>query len=741
MRSYAVSSFCVALCLVFGALTNPRPAVGQAGVRIPDDRNQDVIEQIKTCASLGQETVLFAGEFRCAEYQKGARQLDQQNEKAKSPQMPSQVDASQACGNQNDKRVLPARAIKTIVNETTKKIDPTGIRVIGAIFCDMVDLIGLDLQYSLVLDRSIFVRGIDGRDFRSRGDLSFDGALLFGELRLARAHIAGTIFGSDALIQKAEILDSEITGSLLFRKSLLLEPAIFDTVKISGELSLRQSAFPYFLLQFGNVGGVLDLTGSQARCSYQLRTSKIGDLVVDRAGFGRASSVAGTARILFDWADVSGLSKLFAAAEANRAIAQLASQSTQSPKSLKDALDDKDCGYGLIAAPSVFVVSNIWVEAQLCLRDFHWLSTSADRAESFVTFNDVTVGATAFVDLIRGAADKPPTSGKFAKRQLEILGLRVQTLIVNFGIPSRPQSYTSLYANGLGFSQVYTVDKATVQCGYDPYFDQPSRSRLINSVGNLSQRRGPRVDEVMQWLSANKATTTQPLSAFVDVFQKNGETSAARALQIRKADAELSGKMARLFHWRISNGQATGLGTMFPAGQTVIQSIWNMIYGFWTFVTALVGATFGAILWLLADNGYRPEKVGWFVGLILLLSFAYFWFWEKVIAIRPERKTEGPDDSAPRSAKKDLPVGLTFLFDRLLPAYQIREDHYKIAAFLKRVPQGEGKELQYFWMRFYVAPADDATAQRVERVLDVIKFLGLVLAIFLVAALNALVSH
>lgn len=729
LRKHPFWELCFALFLVFGVAATSQPALGQGNEQAERDHYAEVVAKIVECASRGEETVLSATDFKCAEYLKGARQLDQA--------MPLKVDASRACTDHDDKRVLPARVIKAIANNPNNKIDPTGIRVIGAIFCEPLDLRGLNLRYSLVVDRSIFLRGIDGRSFRISGDLSFDGALVFGELLLTRAHIAGTVFGSKALIQKVEILDSEITGSVLFRYSLFLEPAIFDTVRISGELSLRRSAFPYFLLQFGNVGGVLDLTGSQARCSYQLRTSKVGDLVVDGAGFGRASSAGGTILTLFEWADPNDdLSTLFTAANLNRGITRF-KNTPPSPKDVKDALDDQVCGYGLIAAQTVLVISDTMIDAQFCLRDVHWLATTADQAESFVTLNDVTVGATAFVDLTIRRASKPSPVAT-AKKRFEILGLKAQTLIVNFGDALHLQSYTSLYMNGIGFSQIYAVNSATVQCGYNPDFAQPSSNRLINSVGNVSERRRPLVDQVMSWLNANTAETTQPFSAFVDAFQKNGEISAARELQIKKANAELGSKATRLFYPETTNsGTSTGLGSISSPGQQILQAISAPI----SFVTTFVGVAFSAILSLLADNGYRPEKVGWFVGLILVLSFAYFWFWEKVIAIRPERKPETPDDLTPRPEKKDLPVGLTFLFDRLLPAYQIREDHYKIAAFLKRVPQGHGKELQYFWMRFYVAPADDATVQRVERALDIMKFLGLVLAIFLVAALNALVSH
>jgi hypothetical protein len=46
----------------------------------------------------------------------------------------------------------------------------------------------------------------------------------------------------------------------------------------------------------------------------------------------------------------------------------------------------------------------------------------------------------------------------------------------------------------------------------------------------------------MTWLSENKANSTQPFSAFIEVFQKNGEGNAARELQIKFTEERRAGK-------------------------------------------------------------------------------------------------------------------------------------------------------------------------------------------------------
>src|SRR5260370_15193313 len=91
-----------------------------------------------------------------------------------------------------------------------------------------------------MIGKFIFAQGIQARSFRTHGDLSLDKSLVFDELWLASSHIGGTIFASDSLINKLRLLDAEVQGSLLFRRTMFLEPAILDTVPLSGELSMRE---------------------------------------------------------------------------------------------------------------------------------------------------------------------------------------------------------------------------------------------------------------------------------------------------------------------------------------------------------------------------------------------------------------------------------------------------------------------------------------------------------------------
>jgi hypothetical protein len=177
--------------------------------------DSEAIASIALCTNAGKEVVLLPESIECADYRSGYRL-----HRTKFPDMPMKIDWAPVCSYAKDQpqdfRRLSGDTIKRIVNLTKSSRDPHGIRIIGAVFCDTLDLAGLDLDHTLVIDRSLFYRGLDIRNFRTRGDLSFDGSLALDETSIRRSSIGGSVYAADAYIQRLQILDSEIKGSLLF---------------------------------------------------------------------------------------------------------------------------------------------------------------------------------------------------------------------------------------------------------------------------------------------------------------------------------------------------------------------------------------------------------------------------------------------------------------------------------------------------------------------------------------------
>lgn len=673
--------------------------------------DSDVIEDILKCITAGEEAVLLREGVECKNYREGAKYLAR-----KTPDMPLKIDADQICTESEDRpkdgRRLSGNAIKKIVALAKSSADPRGLRIIGAAFCEQLDLAGVSLPYSLVIDRSLFRKGFEARNFRISGDLSFDGSLALDEVTITRSHIDGTVFASNAYVKNLRVLDSQVQGSLIFRESTIPELAIFDTVSLSGELSLRGTALSYFLLQFSKVGGVLDLTDSQARCAYQISKSEIGDLVAVNAGFGTSTTVqtAGqdkASRTLFDWRPKPN--------------------STYPP-------NNRECSRWNIAVNRTFLVSDTRVRASLCFRSFHWLvPTIGPQIASFVTLNDVNVNATSFIDL---APANAASIGPDGERKFEAIGLKTHSLMFNFDAGAQMRGMS---VGGLAFEQAYTA--AGVTCAYDPdYYKEPPSGAIearLENVGERSHWRLPRVPEIMSWLDNNCLQTTQPLSAFVDAAKKAGDVADATELQIARETQELQLRIQRVFGSKRNSNCEDSPKVTAAAVDSVSDGV-SFVSNAVSFVSDAAAVLFGSFLWLVADHGYRPQKVFWFVAAALIGAVAYFWLWEKVVGFMPANK------NAIR------PISLPFLFDRLLPWYKISEEHYDVDSYYKRVSKplktdGSDKVpvtyMNLFWFKIPVVKADEGDIIRIRKCLEVMKWTGLLLALFLVAAVKALFDH
>jgi hypothetical protein len=683
-----------------------------------DDPEKEVIEHIGRCLTDGKEAVLLATAVKCKDYGTGIKLLHQED-----PNMPFGYGADELCANADttarDWRKLSGKAIKHIYATQKAPLGTTGIRIVGAVFCDTVDLVGLDLPYSVVIDGSFLRQGLDARNFRVRGDLSFDESRALAKITIRRALIDGAIFGSDAYIDYLEILDSEIYGSMLFRNSVFLSPIVLDTISLSGELSVRDSALSYFLLQFSKIGGIVDLTASQARCAYVIRKIEAGDLAVVDAGFGISHGAPRRHRGLgstFHWI--------------NHNLSTSAGTIIKGPSS---TAENHDCRYQRIASAGAFILSDIHVKFQLCLRSFHWMAPiEGGQRASVLTLNDLTVGGTTFIDLAPVSNDKTITD-RGEERRFESTGIKTGSFIFNFDLGIEIQK-TAI--NGLSFDEFYFAE---IPCFYDPGFPNVAEKftpRLENiSDPSHAQLRVPQADEVTKWLGKNCLETTQPFSAFADVAQKTGNYNDAKQFRIARASKELDLRLLRLR--RLFKTERPSCYTDAVTANTPRSPTASVFHRFTTFVNDLIIGIFGVLLWLVADHGYRPEKVGWFVVGTILAAWIYFWGWARVVGFLPAGKYT------------IRPIGFAFLFDRLLPAYRIRDDHYHIDTFYRRtnrlrarnydrLADHEAIKMKYLWWTVSVIKADEKDVYRAEVCLDVIKVIGLTLAIFLIAAINAI---
>jgi hypothetical protein len=166
-----------------------------------------VVEQIAECLHDGKEFVMRTDpEDPCVARSAGASI-------ARAAGMPFEVDIARVCRDRNDPRVLSGDVIKRLARRADLPIAPSGIRIIGAVFCGDVDLVGLELNYSLVLDYSAVSKRIFGRNVRIHGDLSVESSVLRGGFALSRSHVDGSVYLNDGVMLKSAAVDTQVDGS------------------------------------------------------------------------------------------------------------------------------------------------------------------------------------------------------------------------------------------------------------------------------------------------------------------------------------------------------------------------------------------------------------------------------------------------------------------------------------------------------------------------------------------------
>jgi hypothetical protein len=146
----------------------------------------EVYREISNCLADDEEAVLFTDHVDCVPYREAAKYLE-------NDQAPFDFNSERDCPRESSTnrpfngRHLTGDAIKKLALRAQGKVGPHGVRIFRAIFCEKVDLVGLDLPFSLVLDKSVFNDGIEIRNLRINGDLSVDGSLVFKQLRIIRS--------------------------------------------------------------------------------------------------------------------------------------------------------------------------------------------------------------------------------------------------------------------------------------------------------------------------------------------------------------------------------------------------------------------------------------------------------------------------------------------------------------------------------------------------------------------------
>ena len=215
----------------------PTPAQTASAPDIPEATFRAILE----CLSHGKEIVMVP-QLDCVSRLRGGALAQEAHMPLGAPGWNGDWD--EVCRNESDPRRLPATIIKRIAAQKEVPIAPTGIRIIGAVFCGDpntagLDLAGLDLTYSLVIDRSVVNGFLDARNLRVKGDFSFENAVILGSLRLNRARVEGSVYGNKSFIDRLLVNDTQINGTWWHREAVVFSDAEIVRANISGDLNLE----------------------------------------------------------------------------------------------------------------------------------------------------------------------------------------------------------------------------------------------------------------------------------------------------------------------------------------------------------------------------------------------------------------------------------------------------------------------------------------------------------------------
>jgi hypothetical protein len=750
------------------------------------DRESALVPAIGTCLGQNKEAVLLADHVQCTPYRAGTSHLAKE-----APNAPFDVSLARDCpaappsgheaqqGNAQtpfNARRLPADALDQIIKDFASTIGAHGIRILGALFCERLNLVGLDLPYSLILDRSVFKEGIEIRNFRTKGDFSVDGSLVFNQLKIVRSYFEGSVFGDRSFIKGLAVIDTTVAGSAFFRESVLFHLAHFEGARIARVLSIRASALSFFLTQFSSVGGLLELSHSEARCAYYINKSEIGFFVANRVGFGTIAPLSNqgdAAEAIYSW------KRAFSITDAVK-------RTLTSEEVRKVVGDAEPCESESIKYRAEFFLFDSKVHSSLCINEFQWLSPRAadlSAKEKFsapsegsklylrtiVALDGNTIGNNLIVNLW---SDKRTIHDEVSAdlHKFEAIGLKTAGFVFNFDDNKR-HYFTAL--DGLEFERIYSAQAACEYAGSEP---APAGGPSDGTPSIISELKAqldiPTVDEVLKWLELNKLGSTQPYTAFANAFERAGADSTQ--IKVARSNREVCERAAHWLLLPIIRPFCRGVAERHEGGpdqpprpgtETSIAGPAPQLSG-WSQLGAALSAIpdllsdlaqllFRGALYFLADHGYRPGKVIWWVTITLIVFWAMFLLWLRVVAFSPTTKT--PPDQPPSNQQaptpdtvKLRPIGLLFLLDRLLPSYKISSANYDIGSYYKRIPISEVANRtppprfvrRALFFHFPVEPVvDEAEIARVNRLLLILRLLGVVFTVFLAAAIGALVVH
>lgn len=412
----------------------------------------------------------------------------------------------------------------------------------------------------------------------------------------------------------------------------------------------RLSALTYFLAQFSQINGLLDLSHSEARCAYHINKSEIGYLVAKRTGFGTAipppSYSSENYDKYYDWRQNYFTKK-------NRFPPYPRIQRLLEPTGCVNEFHNPN--------RAEFFIFDSKIKSSLCISEFKWLahrdtspffftkefknpdSKDEEYLRTNIAINGDEVGKNLIIDLWPAYKGPPPSLDSLVSPKLhtfEAIGLNMGALIIDFS-DTRRRHVTTI--DGLVFDRIYQA-RASCEFGGSDSPAPPNESRKFSIIEDFREPLElPEVEHVLNWLAYNKIGSTQPYTAFAEAFHKVGIDNSR--ILVAREDREVCGRAA---NWlpapiiapfcpeiveresraaRRAAREAQHIESASPDSSQKLDAwkqMGNFLEGIGNLSIDLAQLLFRGGLWALADHGYRPGKVLFWAAAALGLYWIVF---------------------------------------------------------------------------------------------------------------------
>jgi hypothetical protein len=176
------------------------------------------------------------------------------------------------------RRLRPA-FLETILlhNPWRSAIPRQGVRIVGALFDDAVDLHGLHITHEFWLDYSRFVADVDLSLIRAQFGLSLEGSGIVGTLNISIAQVKIQLNLSYALLANTKLISATITDNFFLVGANVSGALEINSASIDGSLVMNEgSVFADVDLEGAKIGGQLNLSGAKVKGKLNMNSAAIG---------------------------------------------------------------------------------------------------------------------------------------------------------------------------------------------------------------------------------------------------------------------------------------------------------------------------------------------------------------------------------------------------------------------------------------------------------------------------------